>query len=477
MHPFHAGKSFSSLRDWLRHLAATDRVAIIKEGIALEHRLAAIAKCLDGSKAAYFKKPGGHDIDIVSGFMSKRAWIAEAMGVSESELLAHYRRAAENPRPWVQCEQGASCQQVVHRDVDVRRLLPIPTHSEHDSGPYITAGLVIARNPVTGIQNVSINRIQVHGQRHMALLMLPRHLHAFYKAAEGAGQALPIAIVIGVDPLTMLASQAITPIDHDELEIASALHESPLQVAKCLSNDVRVPANSEIVIEGRILPEERHLEGPFGEFPKYYSEKEYREVIEVDLVTHREKPIYHTIVPAEMEHLLLGGIPREATLLGHLQASHPQVQDVHLSVGGVCRYHLYIRLGKTHEGQPKNVILSAFGAHYDIKHVVVVDEDVDVHDPQQVEWAVATRFQADRDLVVVHGAQGSVLDPSTTLCTIPQGNAGEEAAVQGLSAKMGLDATRPVHYEGHVFTKVRIPGEQEINLHEVLCPDAHFDID
>ena len=477
MNPLRAGKSFDSLRDWLRHLAATDRLATLKENIPLEHRLAAIAKRLDGSKAAYFPKPGGHDIGIISGFMSQRAWMAEAMGVPQSELLARYRHAAENPRPWVEIENGAPCQQVVHRDIDVRRLLPIPTHSEHDSGPYITAGLVIARNPATGIQNVSINRIQVHGERHMALLMLPRHLHAFYKAAEGAGQALPIAIAIGVDPLTLLASQAITPIDHDELEIASALHADPLQVVKCLSNDVRVPAHSEIVIEGRILPGKRHMEGPFGEFPKYYSEKEQREVIEVDLITHREKPLYHTIVPAEMEHLLLGGIPREATLLGHLQGSHPQVQDVHLSVGGVCRYHLYVRLRKTHEGLPKNVILSAFGAHYDIKHVVVVDEDVDVHDPQQVEWAVATRFQASRDLVVVQGAQGSVLDPSTTLYAPPQGRDADEAAVQGLSAKMGLDATRPVHYEGHVFTKVRIPGEQDVDLDEVISPNTRFDID
>ncbi|MER1965982.1 UbiD family decarboxylase [Castellaniella sp. GW247-6E4] len=477
MAPLHVEKSFDSLRDWLRHLAATDRLAVLKEGISLEHRLAAIAKRLDGDKAAYFPKPGGHDIGIISGFMSKRAWIAEAMGVSQSELLAHYRHAAENPRPWVEIEKNAPCQQVVHRDIDVRRLLPIPTHSEHDSGPYITAGLVIARNPVTGVQNVSINRIQVHSERHMALLMLPRHLHAFYKAAEDAGQALPVAVVIGVDPLTMLASQAITPIDHDELEIASALHAQPLQVVKCLSNDVRVPASSEIVIEGRILPGERHTEGPFGEFPKYYSEKEQREVIEVDLISHRERPIYHTIVPAEMEHLLLGGIPREATLLGHLRGSHPQVQDVHLSVGGVCRYHLYVRLRKTHEGLPKNVILAAFGAHYDIKHVVVVDDDVDVHDPQQVEWAVATRFQASRDLVVVHGAQGSVLDPSTTLYARSHGEGADDATVHGLSAKMGLDATRPVHYEGHVFTKVRIPGEQEVDLDEVLCPDTPFDVD
>jgi 2,5-furandicarboxylate decarboxylase 1 len=321
--------------------------------------------------------------------------------------------------------------------------------------------VVIARNPKTGVQNVSINRIQVNAKRRMALLMLPRHLLAYYKEAEAAGQGLPVAVVIGLDPLTLLASQAIMPIDHDELEIAGALHGAPLPVVKCLTNEVRVPACAEIVIEGRILAGVREPEGPFGEFPKYYSAKEEREVIEVDAVTHRRNPVYHTIIPAEMEHLLLGAIPREATLLGHLQRSFPGVLDVHLSVGGVCRYHLYVKLKKKREGEAKNVILGALGAHYDVKHVVVVDDDVDVHNPAQVEWAVATRFQADKDLVVVSGAQGSTLDPSTTA------NEGE-----GISAKMGLDATRPLAYDEHVYTKVRIPGEDEVDLDDELRSGA-----
>jgi 2,5-furandicarboxylate decarboxylase 1 len=277
--------------------------------------------------------------------------------------------------------------------------------------------------------------------------------------------------VIGVDPLVLLASQAITPIDRDELEIAGALGGAPLSVVKCLSNDVRVPAQAEIVIEGRFLPGVREPEGPFGEFPKYYSAQEKREVIQVDLITHRRNPIYHTIVPSEMEHLLLGAIPREATLLSHLQNSFPNILDVHLSVGGVCRYHLYVKLRKHHEGEPKNVILGALSSHYDIKHVVVVDEDVDVHDPQQVEWAVATRFQADRDLVVISGTQGSALDPSTTKAFgaaethIPR-------QLQGLGAKMGLDATRPLEYGEHVFTKVVIPGGDRIDINDFVAGDV-----
>lgn len=464
------------LRQWLARLDETDRLAVIRENVPLRHRLAAIAKCLDGRQAAFFPKPEGHAIPIISGFMSRRGWIAEAMGVPQSGLLAAFRRAAENPLPWKEVSaEEAACQQVIHHQIDLHDLLPIPTHSEHDNGPYITAGMVIARNPVTGVQNVSINRIQVHAKDRMAILMLPRHLFAFYQAAEANNEPLAVAIVIGADPLTLLASQAITPIDHDELEIAGALHGAPLPVVKCVTSEVRVPANAEIVIEGRLLPKIREAEGPFGEFPKYYSAKENREVIQVDLITHRQSPIFHTIVPAEMEHLLLGSIPREATLLAHLQRSFPGVTDVHLSIGGVGRYHLYVKFEKRREGEPKNVILCAFGAHYDIKQVTVVDVDVDVHDPQQVEWAVATRFQADRDLVVISGAQGSVLDPSTTI-----GNETPDGSVplmhmQGISAKMGLDATKPVSYHEHVFTKVRVPGEDEIDLNQEVVAGARVD--
>ena len=449
-----------TMRRWLKTLADTGRLTVIREQVALRHQLAAIAKKLDGSQATYFPRPGGHAVPVVSGFMSRRDWIAEAMGVDERDLLASFRHAAEHPLPWREVTRAeAPVQAVVLRDVDIRTLFPIPTHSEHDSGPYITAGMVIARNPETGAQNVSMNRIQINAKDRMAMLVLPRHLYAFHQAAEKRGEDLPLAVVIGVDPLTLLASQAIMPIDHDELEIAGALHGAPLRVVKCLTNEVRVPADAEIVIEGRILAGVREREGPFGEFPKYYSEVEDREVIAIDLVSHRNNPIYHTIVPAEMEHLLLGAIPREATLLAHLQRSHPGVKDVHLSVGGVCRYHLFVKFAKKREGEPKNVIMSAFGAHYDVKHVVVVDEDVDVHNPGEVEWAVATRFQADRDLVVVSGAQGSLLDPSTTMTS-------DEP--QGISAKMGLDATRPLKYEGHVFTRVRIPGEDEVDLEAVV---------
>jgi 2,5-furandicarboxylate decarboxylase 1 len=226
---------------------------------------------------------------------------------------------------------------------------------------------------------------------------------------------------------------------------------------KCLTNEVRVPAHAEIVLEGRILPKLREPEGPFGEFPQYYGDRADREVIEIDAVTHRHNPIFHTIVGGGMEHLVLGEIPREATLLEHLQRSFPSVRDVRLTRGGTCRYHLAVKIEKASEGEPKNIIMGAFAGHYDVKQVVVVDTDVNIDDPNEIEWAIATRFQADRDLMVVSGAQGSKLDPSSE---------------QGISAKMGLDATKPLARGPLEFKRIHVKGVETLDLTGVLQQDA-----
>jgi 2,5-furandicarboxylate decarboxylase 1 len=438
----------TALRGWLDRLSETGRLAAIRPGVKLEFEVAAIAKKLDGVKATVFPLPGGHPMTVISGLVSSRNWIAEAMGVPPGELIARFQQAARAPIPWREVE-SAPVQEIVHKDIDLLRLLPVPVHNELDSGAYLTAGLLISRNPRTGIQNVAIHRHQISGPATVGALLLPRHTLAYQHMAEQAGEDLPVAIVIGVDPLTLLSSQAIAPLDQDELEIAGALHGAPLEAVKCMTNDVRVPAHAEIVLEGRILARSRAPEGPFGEFPQYYGERAERHVIAIDLVTHRPQPLFHTIVGGGLEHLTLGGIPREATILDWLQRSFPSVKDVHLAPGGTCRYHLNVKMKKRFEGEAKNVIAGAFAAHYDIKHVFVVDDDVDIHNPQDVEWAVATRFQADRDLVILPHSMGSKLDPSTS---------------DGIGAKMGLDATVPLNAPEGKFLRIRVPGEDSADL-------------
>jgi len=418
-----------------------------------------VAQRLDGEKAAFFPSPGGRAAPVVSGLISQRAWIAEALGVDEAGLLERFRTASVEPAP-LDSVASAPVQQVVRNDVDLADW-PIPTHAEHDHGPYITAALLIARNPATGAQNVSINRCQVSGRNRLGVLLLPRHANHFYEQAEANGEALDVALVIGVDPATLLASQAIVPLDQDELEIASALHQAmggdALPVAKCRNSDILVPAEAEIVMEGRLLPAVREPEGPFGEFPQYYGPRSDKHVIEIDCITHRENPIYHTILGGGLEHLLLGSIPREATILAHLRRTFTIIRDVHLTLGGVGRYHLVVQVDPLQRGEAKNIIMAGFGAHYDVKRVVVVDADVEIHNPREVEWALATRFQADRDLLIANGAQGSKLDPS---------------ADDGFSAKMGLDATIPPGSDPFTFTRIRTPGADSVDINDVLQDDG-----
>ena len=459
MPPKANGRSaFADLRSWLSYLGDTERLQIIKPGAKLEFEIAGIANRFDGKKATLFPNVGEMGGTVVSGIVSNRDWMAEALGIQSHELLDRFQHAVTNPLPWTEAK-NAPCQQEVHRSPDIRALMPIPTHNEHDSGAYITAALLIVRNPKTGRQNVSIHRLQVSGPARLGALLLPRHTLSFQRGAEEAGEDLDTAIVIGASPASLLASQAIAPIDQDELEIAGALIGRSLPVTRCLNSEIRVPADAEIVIEGRFLANKRELEGPFGEFPQYYGEPAERHVIAVDLVSHRKRPLFHTIVGGSLEHLMLGCIPREASIIANLRRNFPDVRDVHLSRGGVCRYHLYIKYKKRFPGESKNVLLGAFAAHYDIKLAVVVDEDVDIHDPSEVEWAIATRFQADRDLIIVSESQGSKLDPSTK---------------DGVGTKMGIDATKPLDAPEMRFKRIRVPGESDIDLESIVDDKTTF---
>ncbi len=437
----------ASLRSWLDHLAATDRLTVVKPGLDLRFQVAAVAKRLDGNKAALFPSPGGQTIPVVAGILSQRRWIAEAIGADEPNLPAVFQHAVQNPIPCVETEHAA-VYEVVHDDVDLTTL-PAPTHNEHDSGPYISAGVMIMRHPVSGTQNVSIVRCQISGKNRIGALMATRDTMLYRRAAEEAGRSLEVAIVIGADPLVLLASQVNAPFGQNELEIAGSLRGASLSVVKCRTHDVRVPADAELVLEGRVLPHVREPEGPFGEFQQLYGPRGDRDVIVIDVVAHRREPIFHTIVSGCQEHLLLGAIPREAVVLTRLQALFPTVRNVHLSMGGTGRFHLYIQIDKRHEGEAKNIMMAGLSLHFDFKKVVVVDTDVDIFDERQVEWALATRFQADRDLVVVAGAECSRVDPS---------------AREGVGAKMAMDATRPLAAEPLSAIRIRVPGEESVDL-------------
>ena len=448
-----------TFRTWLEYLQSTGRLAVVDKKVSLQFELAAIAKKLDGKQAVYFSQVEDYSIPVVSGICSTRKDFAEALETDLYGMIPKFNQAVAAPIPCrlVEKEQATVKQRIIKENIDLLKMFPIPVHHEKDAGNYITAGLFIVRDPVTRKQNVSIHRLQVSGKNRLGALILPRHTFHLYKQAEEVGRPLECAVVIGVDPVTLLASQASTLFGVDELEIASALRGEPLEVVRCETVDIDVPAHAEIVLEGRILPHVREPEGPFGEFPKYYGPRSDKEVVEITAVTHRNHPIFYTIVPAGYEHLLLGGIPREASLFQSIRQTVPTVTAVHMSPGGTCRYHAIVSIKKRNEGEAKNAILAAFANSFDIKHVVVVDEEVDIFNMEEVEWAIATRFQADRDLVVVNGAQGSKLDPSTA---------------NGIGSKMGLDCTVPLNSEPMRYLRIKIPGFDTINLQEYIRPDG-----
>jgi 2,5-furandicarboxylate decarboxylase 1 len=448
-----------TFRTWLTYLQSKNRLAIIDKKVSLKYEAAAIAKKLDGRKAVYLTQVEEYPIPIVSGICSTREDFAEALETDQVGLIPKFTEAVASPLPCrpVDNADAPVKENIILKDIDLMKLLPIPVHHDKDSGNYITAGLFIVRDPITRKQNVSIHRLQVSGKDKLGALLLPRHTMHLYKEAEEAGRALECAIVIGVDPVTLLASQASTPFGVDELEIAGSLRGEPLEVVRCETVDIDVPAFAEIVLEGKILPHVREPEGPFGEFPKYYGPRSDKEVVQITAVTHRNNPIFYTIIPAGYEHLLLGGIPREASLFQTIRQTVPSVKAVHMSIGGTCRYHAVVSIKKRNEGEAKNAIFAALANSFDIKHVIVVDEEVDIFDMEEVEWAVATRFQAERDLIVAHGAQGSKLDPSTN---------------DGVGSKMGLDCTVPLNSEPMRYLRVHIPGMDEIHVEDYENQEA-----
>jgi 2,5-furandicarboxylate decarboxylase 1 len=388
---------------------------------------------------------------VVGNTIPGREELALALGCSVPELAEAYGRALAAPLPVDAVAADAA--PVLANRVDGEALLdalPIPVHHEKDGGRYLSAGVVVARDPVAGATNLSINRLQVAGPGELRILILPGRLRRILADAEARGTTLELAICLGVDPTVTLASQARSPREVDELEVAGALRGTPLPVVATPELGLPVPARAEIVIEARMRMGERAPEGPFGEFPRTYGPPAPAPVLDVIAIWHRDRAIFQTILSAGREHLLVGAIPREADLLRRLREVHAGVRAVRFTEGGTCRFHAVISVAGAQPGHATNLSLAAFASNPVLKRVVVVDDDVDPFDDEQVEWATATRVQADRDLLVIPRAGGSTLDPS---------------ARGGVSAKLGIDATVPPGGED-AHARMRVPGIDELDAAE-----------
>ena len=443
------------LRDWLKELESQGTLKKIHKTVSPIHELAAVGKKLEPDCGALFEHVEGSDMPVLTGIVTSREAIARSMGLTYPQLMEKFTEALSNLTP-CRIVDGAGLavkERIMIGDQVDLGMLPACVHHEKDGGRYLTAALCITKDPETGIRNVAIHRHEIRDRNHLGALLLPRHTNQLFNMAEAAGRPLEIALAIGVHPSLLLASQATTQLGVDEFEIGGTLLGEPVELTRCETVDIEVPVESEIILEGRILPHVREAEGPFGEYPRTYGPEAPRHVIEITAVTCRSQPYYHTIIPATMEHLLLGAVSREATMMQLIRQATPNIKNVHITPASGCRYHVVLQIAQKYEGEAKNAMFAAFASSTEIKHVVAVDTDIDIYDPQDVEWAIANRVQASRDVFVISGAMGNKLDPSSN---------------HGTSDKMGIDATIPVDADRARYDKIRISGFDHVDLRDYL---------
>jgi 2,5-furandicarboxylate decarboxylase 1 len=376
--------------------------------------IASILKKLDGDSALVFPDVAGYAVPVIGNLLASPANCEAAFGLGFRGIRELIIRCFDGDGlPPRVVPDGPVRQNMITESIDLAGQLPALLHAPGDGGRFITAGVVIARHPETGIWNASYHRLQLLGGNRTAIrLDLGRHLRNAFEAARRAGTALPIAVAIGTD-LSLLYTAATMgsqmPEERDELAAAGALAGAPLEVLAGITQPVLVPAHAEFALEAVILPDEEAPEGPFGEFVGYFSDTGPAPVVEVTALTHRDDPVYFAINGAGRETVMLRKYVLEASVLKVLRDAVPIVSDVDMTEGGLHRFHLNIAVSKQgpqHEGLQRNAALAAFGALKDLVRVVVTDDDIDIHSPRDVEYAIATRCDAAHDLVVIPGARG-----------------------------------------------------------------------
>ncbi|TAK09474.1 UbiD family decarboxylase [bacterium] len=443
-----------SYLDLIRRKNPEDLLVISKEVDPAYELTAIVVKLEQEAKrrpVVLFEKVKGSKFPVLTNLHAGRSRLALAMNVQPEEMQRAYLRAMEKPIP-PKVVSKAPVKDVV---LTGKRLnlydLPQIIHHEGDAGPYFTAAISFAKDPSDDTWNCAYNRLMIKGRDTTSIhLTSAKHLWEFYRKAESQGQSLPVAFAFGVHPAIALGALAIGSIDEDERAIMGALLGEPLKLVRCETSDLLVPAHAEMIIEAEILPRERTAEGPFGEFTGYSLGERQREVVRVRAITHRKGAIFQDIAVSHLDHLLLSTIPIEANLYRAVRSMVPSVKAVRVPAPFTC----YVSIEQRVPGQAKNAILAVLGADLYMKRVVVVDHDVDIFNDRQVNWAIATRCQPDRDVTIISNARGSDLDPSTK--------------EDGYTAKWGVDATAKPSLGAYV-PRNQIPAKvwKRINLKDL----------
>ncbi len=365
--------------------------------------------------------------DVFCNIWSTRDRVANYLKLDKSKILFSLKEAMDCPTPYKVSNKNPFSE---IKNFDLRKI-PIQYHYPKDGGAYVTSGVVFAKDE-NGNRNMSFHRMMVTGKDTFTIRIVPRHLFAMYNEAKAKGKELDIVLVIGLPPYVLLPAAMSISYGINELEISNSLKQmgigSELNVFR-FDNGIDVPTSSQFVFCGKITLEEGD-EGPFVDITGTYDFVRQQPVVKIEKVYQAKDAFFHALMPAGYEHFLLMGMPREPIIYEGVSKVVPKVYGVRLTEGGDCWLHGVVSIKKQKEGDGKNAIMAALASHPSMKKVVIVDEDIDIYSDTDVEWAIATRFQADRDLLIVSNAAGSSLDPSV------KGD--------GTSSKMGLDATMPL---------------------------------
>ena len=449
---------WTDMREFLDMLESRGDLLTISDPVDWEYEAVALTRHTSDIQgpALLFKNIRDSDFPCLSGVFAAKRRVAWALDMDEDRLFDDYRQREDHALP-VEMVDSGPCQEIVLTgdDVDLYSL-PILRHYEYDAGRYITAALQVANDPETGVRNVSIHRMLLLGKNRLSVYAPPgRHLRTIIERHAERGGAAEIASVFAAEPATQIGSQARAAYGVDEFAIAGGLRGAPIQLTACHSIDVAVPSTAEMVIEGRIVPGEMVSDGPFGEYPGTYSSAKPTPVLEVTAITMRHGAMYQntlTGMPMTENHWMM---QPAAAAMAYREAYKvaPEVKAVNVTAGGSARHHVVVAIKKRHPSDARNTMLALLAAPLGAKQVIVVDEDIDVFDPLNVEWAVNTRVQADRDVVIVPNLYSPTLDPSSP--------------ANRMSAKMGIDATIPGD-DRERFMPPRILSTPKRSLHDYL---------
>lgn len=412
-------------------------VKYIKDEVSTKYEITAIMMELEkkGSPLTIFENVKNNKIPVVSNILASRKRLSQAFGIEdEREFIEVYSKYKKRRiEPGIIDKKAFEGEYYNEDSLDLNNL-PILTHFNADGGPYITAGLVVARDPDSGIHTCGLHRLQLKGKDKLGISLHSRkRMWEFHRRAEEKGGSLPAAIAIGVHPVITMGSLSFLPYNESKYDLIGGLFGEQLQVVKCKNIDVLVPAWSEIVIEGEILNNVREPEGPFSEFSNYLSGRSTENVFKAKSLYLREDTLYQSINPGlSADHNTIMAYHRECDIFYALRRTLPNVKDVHFPISGCGIFSCYVSIKKTAEGEPLQAIFAVLAADHCIKTVVVVDEDIDVFNEQQILWAISTRLQADRDIIITpqNMGMGDMLDPS--------------ADELYRSSKIGIDSTKPL---------------------------------